>query len=61
MFQKRKVEVNKDSELLENIKREIEIQLDKIGVMISGINMEIKPKNISFCIFINSCKRLARL
>ena len=59
MFQKRKIEINKDSELLENIKREIEIQLGKRGVMISGINMEIKPENISLCILLNSCKRLA--
>ena len=49
----------KDSELLEKIKRDIEIQLGKRGVLISGIDMMMNSDTISFSIIINSTRRLA--
>ena len=59
MFRKSKIAVIKDRELLDNIKTEIEIQLRERGVMISGINIEMNPENISLRILINNSKRLA--
>jgi len=50
MFRKRKTAVVRNSELLENIKRDIKNKLNEKGVVISGINMKMNPKNISLSI-----------
>ena len=50
MFRKRKTVVPRDREILENIKRDIQNMLNEKGVMISGIDMEMNPKNISLSI-----------
>ncbi|HEY5585355.1 MAG TPA: hypothetical protein VIK78_12825 [Ruminiclostridium sp.] len=60
MFRTHNTAVIKDREVLENIKREIEIQLGKRGVILSGINMEINPENISLSIFISAVLRTSR-
>jgi len=60
MFRTHNTAVIKDREVLENIKREIEIQLGKRGVILSSINMEINPENISLSIFISAVLRTSR-
>jgi len=52
MFQTRKTVVAKDKVMLENIKRDIRNQLNKKGVIISGINMDMNSENISLSLHI---------
>ncbi|MDF2985325.1 MAG: hypothetical protein K0R50_835 [Eubacterium sp.] len=60
MFWKQKKKTfEKGNDLLESIKREIEIQLGNRGIQISGIEMQINTDNISLSIYINGSKRLA--
>lgn len=59
MLGRRKLVTKKETEVLENIKRDIKIQLRENGIIVSGMNMQINSENISLSIFINSNKRLA--
>ena len=52
MFFSNKQIFDGNSELLENIRRDIKNQLYEKGVMISGINIDMNSENISFSIFI---------
>jgi tRNA threonylcarbamoyladenosine modification (KEOPS) complex Pcc1 subunit len=54
MLVKHKKHVNNENVIAENIKNEIKIQLNKIGILISDINMEMNTKNISLSIYIRS-------
>lgn len=46
MFWRHNTAAGSDIDLQESIKRDIEKNLSAKGVVISGVNMEIKPKNI---------------
>ncbi len=59
MFWRQKKITNKSEELLERIKNEIEIQLEKRGVAVSGINLQLEPNNISLSIYLSGSKRFA--
>lgn len=52
MFLSNKQIVDGNTELLENIRRDIKNKLYEKGVMISGINIEMNSENISFSILI---------
>jgi tRNA threonylcarbamoyladenosine modification (KEOPS) complex Pcc1 subunit len=52
MLGKRKTPVIKDNEILENIKKEIETKLTKMGVVTSKIDMEMNSENISLSILV---------
>ncbi len=55
-IQKKKVIKN---EVLAMIKRDIEIQLENKGVMISGVDLKIDTNNLLLSLYINSSKRPA--
>ncbi len=59
MFWRQTIKNNKNGEILEKIKGEIQTQLHFRGVSISSINMQINSNNISLTICINGSKRLA--
>ncbi len=59
MFWRQKIKINKNNDVLEKIKGEIQTQLRFRGVSVSSINMQINPNNISLTICINGSKRLA--
>ncbi|MHB8063755.1 MAG: hypothetical protein ACYDG2_14170 [Ruminiclostridium sp.] len=50
MFRKRKTIVDTDRELLQNMKIDIENKFKEKGVMISGIDIAMNPRNISISI-----------
>lgn len=52
MVGKSKTPVIKDNDMFENIKKEIEITLTKMGVVTSNIDMEIDTESISLSILV---------
>lgn len=50
--QKRKIDKSENGDLLQKIKSEIETQLEKRGVAVTGINMQINSNMISLSIYI---------
>jgi hypothetical protein len=50
MFRKRNTVINTNRELIQNIELDIRNKLNEKGVIISGINTEMKPKNLSLSI-----------
>lgn len=54
MLGRHKIVTKKNSELLENIERDIKMQLREKGIIVSGLNMEIKSESISLSIFLSA-------
>ncbi len=59
MFWRQKKKSDQGEELLERIKNEIEIQLGKKGVAVSGISLKINPNSIALSIYLRGSKRFA--
>ncbi len=60
MFRKRrKVIARKEVEVIDKIKRDIEMELSKKGVRVSCMNLNINSESISLNILLNSSRRLA--
>jgi hypothetical protein len=59
MLRRSKIVTKKETELTENIKREIKNRLGLKGIVVSTVNMNIAPECISICISLNSSRRLA--
>jgi hypothetical protein len=59
MLKKRKIASNTEPEVIDKIKRDIETELSKKGILISGMNLNINSECISLNILINSSRRLA--
>ncbi len=60
MFRKRrKVIARKEVEVIDKIKKDIEMELSKKGVRVSCMNLNINSESISLNILLNSSRRLA--
>lgn len=59
MLRRHKIVSNGEKELLDKIKIELETELYKKGVHVSGMNLKLNSQSISLNIFINGSKRLA--
>jgi len=59
MFWKHNTVAVSDIDLQESIKRDLKKKLNAKGVIISGVNMELKPESISLCLNL-SCVRPKR-
>lgn len=57
MLREREIVTEKELEIIENIKRDILMQLVNKGVIVSGLDMKISPDNISLNISIKSSRR----
>lgn len=54
MLGRHKIVTKRNSELMENIERDIKVQLREKGIIVSGLNMEIKSESISLSIFLSA-------
>jgi hypothetical protein len=59
MLRRRKIVSNGEKELIDKIKMELETELYKKGIHVSGMNLKLNSESISLNIFINGSKRLA--
>lgn len=59
MLKRRKIVSDKKSDIFEEIKKDLQLQLGEKGVGISGVDMQVKSENLSLSIFLKSNRRWA--
>jgi hypothetical protein len=59
MLRRRKIVSDKKSDILEDIKKDLQMQLGEKGIGISGVDMQMKSENLSLSIFLKSNRRWA--
>ncbi|HEX2925491.1 MAG TPA: hypothetical protein VHP38_04430 [Ruminiclostridium sp.] len=59
MYKIRKIVSSAETEVIDKIKRDIEIELSKKGILVSHMNLNINKESISLNILLNSSRRLA--